>query len=179
MLSSYGNPFEAKQLRPLNLGLLDVLVVDDNPQIRELLVTILDALHVKHIREAADGDAGFKEVCAAPPDIVLTDWVMEPVDGVELVRRIRQSDKSPNPFLPVVMITSSCSSTEVIEARDAGISEFLVKPITPKALYERIVSLVERPRPFIRTKTFFGPCRRQDRQAGYGGPERRRDGAGR
>lgn len=176
MLSNQPYSFETGTSKPLNLGPLDILVVDDNPQIRELLVTILDALHVKHIREATDGDAGFREICKAPPDIVLTDWVMEPVDGVELVRRVRQSDESPDPYLPVLMITSSCSSTEVIEARDAGVTDFLVKPITPKALYERIVSVIERPRSFIRTKSYFGPCRRQDREAKFDGPDRRGSG---
>ncbi len=179
MHSSNGHPVVAMPSRRLNLGPLDVLVVDDNPQIRQLLVTILDALHVKHIREAADGGAGFREIRAAAPDIVLTDWVMEPVSGVELVRRIRRSKESPNPFLPVVMITSSCSSTEVIEARDAGVNDFLVKPITPKSLYERIVALVERPRPFIRTETFFGPSRREDRLVGDGRPDRPRGAGGR
>jgi DNA-binding response OmpR family regulator len=74
------------------------------------------------------------------------------------------------------MVTGHTEKTRVTAARDAGVTEFLAKPISAKALYQRIVNVVANPRPFIRTKTYFGPDRRRGVNANYTGPERRKDG---
>jgi two-component system chemotaxis response regulator CheY len=75
------------------------------------------------------------------------------------------------------MITGHTEKNRVTDARDSGITEFLAKPISAKALYQRIVNVVAHPRPFIRTKSYFGPDRRRNTSAGYAGPERRRANA--
>lgn len=158
---------------PLELARLQVLVVEDNLHMRKLIKTILYALGIKGLREATDGAEALKELKTFPADLVLTDWLMEPVDGIELVRQIRNGKNSTNEYLPVVMISGHSSRDSIISARDAGVNEFLVKPISAKGLYQRIVSIIERPRPFVRTKNFFGPCRRRHNWSQYTGPERR------
>lgn len=159
--------------RPLDLSPLRLLVVDDNRHMRELVTAILNALEMTRIRPAPDGAEAIHELRAHEIDLVITDWLMDPVCGIELVRWIRTSAESPDPFMPVIMISSYTTPDRVVEARGAGINEFLVKPLSPRSLYQRIANLVERPRPFVRSKDYFGPCRRDDDGAGYGGPERR------
>jgi two-component system chemotaxis response regulator CheY len=75
------------------------------------------------------------------------------------------------------MLTGHTERTRVMKARDAGITEFLAKPISAKGLYQRVFSVVAHPRPFIRTACYFGPERRRTANAKYVGPERRRGGA--
>jgi DNA-binding response OmpR family regulator len=97
-------------------------------------------------------------------------------DGIELTQMIRQPGANANPFVPIIMLTGHSEKRRVTAARDAGVTEFLAKPLSAKALYERIVSVVINPRPFVRTKTYFGPDRRRNANASYAGPERRRGG---
>jgi DNA-binding response OmpR family regulator len=97
-------------------------------------------------------------------------------DGLELTQMIRQPGANANPYVPIIMITGHTEKTRVTAARDAGVTEFLAKPISAKALYQRIVNVVANPRPFIRTKTYFGPDRRRSVTSTYVGPERRKGG---
>jgi two-component system chemotaxis response regulator CheY len=156
---------------------LKVLVVDDNPHMRTLIVAVLQAFDIKNIHEASSGEAAWSVLQAAPCDIVFVDWVMTGISGLELTKRVRTSPNSPNPFVPIIMLTGHTERTRVTKARDAGITEFLAKPISAKGLYQRVFSVVVHPRPFIRTATYFGPERRRTANANYAGPERRRGGA--
>ena len=97
-------------------------------------------------------------------------------DGLELVQMIRQPAANANPYVPIIMLTGHSEKHRVVRARDAGITEFLAKPISATALYERILNLIANPRPFIRTKTYFGPDRRRNANVNYIGPERRKGG---
>jgi DNA-binding response OmpR family regulator len=89
---------------------------------------------------------------------------------------IRQPGANANPYVPIIMLTGHSEKKRVIAARDAGITEFLAKPISAKALYQRILNIVVNPRPFIKTKTYFGPDRRRNVGPNYAGPERRKGG---
>jgi DNA-binding response OmpR family regulator len=90
---------------------------------------------------------------------------------------IRQPGANANPFVPIIMLTGHSEKRRVTAARDAGVTEFLAKPLSAKALYERIVNVVVNPRPFVKTRTYFGPDRRRNAGAGtYAGPERRKGG---
>ena len=97
-------------------------------------------------------------------------------DGLELAQMIRQPGANANPYVPIIMLTGHSEKKRVVSARDAGVTEFLAKPISAKALYERILNVVANPRPFIKTKTYFGPDRRRNVNPNYVGPERRKGG---
>jgi len=88
---------------------------------------------------------------------------------------IRQPDANTNPYVPIIMITGHTEKKRVLAARDAGITEILVKPISAKALYQRIVNVILNPRPFVRTKNYFGPDRRRSLNPNYVGGERRNE----
>jgi two-component system, chemotaxis family, chemotaxis protein CheY len=138
-----------------------VLLVDDNRHTRALIRDLLRVMGVGRVIEATDGMTGFQQLRASEPDIVITDLMMQPVDGLQFVRMVRNERRSPAPFIPIIMVTGFSDKQRVEEARDAGVSEFLAKPVTIEALNARIETIINRPRPFIRTGDFFGPDRRR------------------
>ena len=160
----------------INFNRLRFLVVDDNAHMRRILRTLLHSLGTREVHEAEDGAAGLEAFTHYMPDIVLTDWTMPIFDGIELAQMIRQPGANANPYVPIIMLSGHSEKKRVVSARDAGITEFLVKPISAKALYERILNVVANPRPFIKTKTYFGPDRRRNVNPNYVGNERRRGG---
>ncbi len=157
-----------------NLDRLNVLVLDDDRNMRTLIETILFELGVRNIRQAHDVKQAFGDLRYFHVDIVITDWKMEPLNGLDFVRMVRSGDDSPNPYVPIIMLTGHTELHRVCEARDAGVNEFLAKPISAKALYSRLTSIIDCPRPFIRTKTYFGPCRRRRNLGAPRGMQERR-----
>ncbi len=155
-----------------NISNLNFLVVEDNPHMQRIVRTLFAALGVKEVRTVADGESALKELAAQPADIVICDWIMEPMSGIELVRRLRDEKTSPSPFVPIIMLTGHSEQHRVAEARDAGANEFLAKPVSAQALYDHIASIIGRPRPFVRAEGYFGPDRRRHDED-YRGVERR------
>jgi two-component system chemotaxis response regulator CheY len=152
---------------------ITVLVVEDNQPMLEITKSMLLAFGVGQVVTAREGGEGYGIFCKTNPDIVIVDWMMKPVDGISMARRIRSDPKSPNPFVPVILMTGFTEKKRVFQARDAGVTEFLVKPFGARDLYKRIAQLVERPRQFVRSEDFFGPDRRRRRDLDHHGPFRR------
>ena len=125
--------------------------------------------------DAPDGDAGLREMRNHTPDLILTDLSMVPTDGIEFTRQVRTSQASPNPYVPIIMVTGHTERPRVEAARDAGVTEFLAKPITVNNLIARLAEIVERPRPFVKCETYFGPDRRRRKNKEFTGPWRRHD----
>ena len=157
---------------------LRVLIADDNAHMRAIVAAVLKSVDIQHIREARDGAEALSALRQWPTDVAIVDFRMEPVDGVEFTRLVRQSPDSVNPFLPIVMLTGYADRGRVMEARDSGVTELVVKPVTAKAVISRLQAVIFNPRPFIRTDSYFGPCRRRKDSVGYEGPERRVKAAG-
>jgi len=153
---------------------LRFLVVDDNQHMRRIVRQLLHGFGSREIYEAEDGASGLEAFNGHNPDIVITDWAMPILDGLELTQMIRKPDANANPYVPIIMLSGHSEKSRVVQARDAGVTEFLAKPIAAKALYERVLSVVLNPRPFIRTQTFFGPDRRRNVNPNYSGVERRK-----
>lgn len=155
-----------------DISKLRFLIVDDNRGMRKLVKTILNAFNVKSILELDTCDGALNEIRLFKPDIIICDWEMKPVNGINFVKKIRTSNKSTDKFVPIVMLTGYSERKRVLEARDAGVSEYLVKPISSKGLFSRIRSTIENPRIFVKTKDYFGPDRRR-KQAWFKGDDRR------
>ncbi len=160
-----------------NLENLILLVVDDNKNMRLVVNQVLRALGIRNVKEADDGAEALKVMKTFPIDIVICDWNMEPLDGLDFTRMIRTASDSPNPFVPIIMLTGHTEMHRVEEARDAGVNEFLAKPISAKSLYDRISVVIGTPRQFIRTPSYTGPDRRRGGRKGqlFKGKERRKD----
>lgn len=152
---------------------IKVLIVEDNQPMLELAKSILLTFGVGNVQTAKDGESGFRLFCSFAPDLVIADWMMKPMDGISLTRRIRNDPSSPNQFVPVILMTGFSEKRRVFQARDAGVTEFLVKPFNARDLYRRISQVIERPRQFVRSEDFFGPDRRRVKAEAYTGPQKR------
>lgn len=159
---------------PINFKKLSVLVVEDLKPMRELMTSLLKDLGVGHIVTAQDGEEGFRTFRMHNNDLLITDWEMQPVGGIDLTRNVRMSPMSPNRMVPIIMMTGYTSSARINTARDCGITEFLAKPFTAEKLIQRIAHVINKPRDIIEAPGFFGPCRRRKVVEGYKGPVRRK-----
>lgn len=157
----------------MRFELLKILLVDDNHHMRTLLVEILRAIGVQHVFEASDGAEALTLMRQHPIDIIMTDLAMQPLDGIDFVRLLRNSPDSANQMAPVIMITGHSTQRRVHEARDVGVNEFLAKPVTARGVIERITEIIENPRAYIRCEDYFGPERRRRQDPAYHGPWRR------
>lgn len=157
-------------LRPLRF-----LVVDDNPHMLKIVRTILNAFSVTNIYEASSALEALEVARNEPIDIIITDYQMDGMNGVQLIKSLRDQNKVANPLVPIIMLSAYSEKSRVFEARDAGTTEFCCKPVTAKDLFAKISMIIDRPRPFVRTKVYFGPDRRRHDPSKYRGPERRSD----
>lgn len=157
------------------IGNLRFLIVDDQSQIRLLVRTILFSLGCRDILEAEHGGDGLEQINTSKPDIVITDWAMEPISGIQMVKTLRQSDITAVKYMPVIMLTGFSERRRIVSARDAGINEYLLKPVSPKSLFSRIQAIIEQPRRFVKTTSYFGPDRRRGKQK-FNGPDKRGSG---
>ena len=158
------------------LANIKFLIVEDNAFITVVLRGVLRALGCRNTMIASDGAQALKLMRLANPDIVITDWEMQPIDGVEFAKMVRTASDSSNPLVPIIMLSGHSEARRVLAARDAGVNEFVVKPVSAANLLSRIQSVIERPGPYIRTNSFFSPDRRR-KQLPYQGPDQRAGGA--
>ena len=158
----------------VDMSRVKVLIVDDNGYMLTILRTILHGFGIKQILESKDPADAFDMVRSDSVDIIITDYQMEILDGLDFVRLVRTADDSPNPLIPIIMLSAYSERSRVVAARDAGVTEFCCKPITAKEMFSKIASVINEPRPFVRIKSYFGPDRRRHEDEGYKGPERRK-----
>jgi two-component system, chemotaxis family, chemotaxis protein CheY len=136
---------------------LEVLIVEDNQYMRKVIRNLLVNVGVKFIHEAVDGIAGLEAIRSISPDVVILDWEMPLLSGPELVRIVRSPGVFPVPDVPIIMLTGHGERWRVMEAVRLGVNEFLVKPVSAKALFGRMVSIVAKPRPMVQVGEFYVP----------------------
>lgn len=154
----------------VNLSLLSVLVVEDIGFIRLLLVSVLRAMGIEQVHMAENGGEAVKMMEAraktlpegTPPyDIVVSDLLMPEVDGFMLLRWIRTGATSPERFLPVAMISGAADLAYVQKTRDLGANEFIAKPFSSQAVWDRLMNIIYKPRRYVLGGGYFGPERRR------------------
>jgi two-component system chemotaxis response regulator CheY len=144
---------------------LSFLIVDDSAYMRTILRTILSSFGARKIYEAEDGAGGLEKLNAYHPDIAIVDWEMPVLSGPEMIKLVRNPDECRHAFVPLILLTAHTERHRIIEARKFGVHEILRKPVSPKAIYQRIASIILHPRPFVRTATYFGPEPRDEIRA--------------
>ena len=152
---------------------VNALILDDNAHMRGVLRVILVSFGMRRIDEAGDCNEAIGLVASGEIDIAFVDFKLGGLDGIDFCRHIRRSPTSPNPFLPLVMVTAYSERSRVIDAVNAGVDEFLVKPIRAVDVANRVNAVIERRRPFIDIPTYFGPDRRRRDDPRHKGPWRR------
>jgi CheY-like chemotaxis protein len=148
------------------------LLVDGNRIFLDMVRDVLAIMGATDVRCATDTRKALRYLSEEDIDVVITEWNLEGRTGVDLLDHIRNLPESPNRQLPVVMLTANSDENFVLTARDHGVTEFLAKPFTAQKLFDRLVSVVARPRAFVDAESYFGPDRRR-RQVDFDGPDRR------
>jgi CheY-like chemotaxis protein len=136
---------------------LCVLVVDDNQYMRKMVRNLLVNCGIKDICEAGDGIAALDTIRTVGPDVVILDWEMPLLNGPELVRIVRSPGVFPMPDVPIIMLSGHGERWRVVEAVRLGVNEYLVKPVSAKALYDRLVTITLQPRPTVKLGDYYGP----------------------
>lgn len=111
-----------------------ILLVDDSRTIRNIQKNVLAQIGYTDVVEAADGLEALNQIAEHKPELVLVDWNMPNMDGITLVRKIRETDRK----LPLVMVTTEAEKSRVLEAIKAGVNNYVVKPFTAETLSEKI-----------------------------------------
>ncbi|SNS16139.1 MULTISPECIES: response regulator [unclassified Azospirillum] len=162
---------------------LSILVVDDNRFVRSIMMTVFKGLGVGKMIQAENGEEAMAvlEVSAQMDgagkdiDIIFADHLMEPKDGIELLRWVRAHDSDKIRFLPFVMMSGDADEAAVRLARDSGVTEYLAKPMSVMNVASRLLAIIDKPRAFVRAPNYFGPDRRRQTLP-YDGEEKRRLG---
>jgi len=158
-----------------NFNKVQILVIECSSSMLQLLKSVLCKLNVpvENIAEAYTTEEAFINFCASEYDLIITDWLENPDTGIEITKRIRREVKSPNPAIPIIMTAGSAHVKKVLKARDAGISDYLVKPFSANALVNTLERVIEDKRQFVIADSYVGPDRRRNLNPEYDGPERR------
>lgn len=156
------------------LETLKILIAEDNKPMLDLMKSILKTFGVGTIITTMDGEEAFERYLSDNPDLIITDWIMQPCDGITLIKKVRNDRMGPNPFIPILLTTGFGERHRIVNARDAGATEILLKPFNVRDLYKRMQEIIEKPRKFVRSEDFFGPDRRRKASTEYMGPQRRK-----
>lgn len=117
------------------------LVVDDSSTMRRIIINTLNKLGYTECREAGNGKEGLDALTANPVDIVITDWNMPEMSGVEFARAVRANDTTKG--VPILMVTTNAAEGDIVEALKAGVSNYVVKPFTPATIKEKIEAVLK------------------------------------
>lgn len=163
----------------LDLTGIKIMLVEDDVSMRMMIKQLLLAFEVGQVNEYANATDALSDIIGTRPDIIISDWMMEPMDGLTFARQVRILKDRAVRKTPIIMLTGHTERRRVEQARDSGVNEYLAKPVSTNSMYARLQAVLERPRPFIDAKTYHGPDRRRkqiplpdDR------PDRRNAGAG-
>jgi two-component system chemotaxis response regulator CheY len=134
-----------------------VLIVDDEYFTRKVIRTLLLSVGVSDIHDASDGPSGLRAIRAFAPDVVILDWEMPGMSGVEFARTVRSPIDFPYPDVPIIMLSGHGERSRVLEALQHGVHEFLLKPVSSRALFARIAAVLSAPRTMVKCGDYYGP----------------------
>jgi CheY-like chemotaxis protein len=151
------------EIRPISplITALKVLVVDDEPYMRKVTRTILKAIGVPTILEAADGATGLEIAGIKSPDLIIVDWEMPMMDGPQFVRMVRTPGKLPMTDTPIIILSAHSDHWRVVESARIGANGFIRKPVSIKTLSDHIVAILSKPRTTIQFEGYRGPASRR------------------
>lgn len=121
---------------------MQILVVDDFSTMRRIIKNLLRELGFNNVAEADDGSSALPMLQTGKYDFLVTDWNMPKMPGIELLRAVRAEQKLAS--LPVLMVTAEARRDQIVEAAQAGVNGYVVKPFSAETLKEKIEKIFER-----------------------------------
>lgn len=163
-------------LANFDLSGLSAVVLDDNPQMRAILRSILNGMQIRDVTEYSEPLPVFEHLQTHHVDVAIVDLVLQgDVDGLRLSKAIRHDSKVINPTMPIVMVTGYANMDIIDQAINSGVDELVIKPLRARDLMVRVEKVVNRPHAYIQTPcNYFGPDRRRRENARFNGPNRRK-----
>ena len=119
---------------------MQILVVDDYQTMLRILTNLLKQLGFHNVEQAQDGGEELNKLNSSSIDFIISDWNMEPMTGIELLREVRASDKLKH--IPFIMITAESKTENVVAAKEAGVSNYIVKPFNAETLKGKMESVL-------------------------------------
>jgi two-component system chemotaxis response regulator CheY len=148
-------------LSEIRIDKLGILIADDSHYMRKMTRMMLMNIGAKQIYEAEDGVSTLDIIRTANPDVAILDWEMPVLSGPQVIRIVRSPGVFPKPNLPIIMLTAPADRRRVQEAMRLGVHEFLLKPTSPKALRDRLLSILIKPREMVQIGRFYVPAPRR------------------
>jgi CheY-like chemotaxis protein len=164
---------DERTLNPADLKKMKVLIVDPNAFMRGVVADSLRRLMVNSINATANAMEAFTVGRNFKPDIIFVDWDAGRMSGLEFTREVRRNTTGISRETPIILLAGAIDHDQLMSARQAGINEFLLKPVSAQGVLSRIEEVVLRPRKFIDSRNYVGPCRRRKEDTNYAGPWRR------
>lgn len=152
---------------------MGVLILEDSANMRRILTPLLRSFGFEAFHYATNSQMALGLLRKGGIDLSIVDWPMKAQGGIDFARMVRAEKTSPDPYLPIILLSGFTDPERMRIARNMGVNEILAKPFSPEALYGRLTSIVRQPRPFFETGSYFGPDRRTG-TAGVAVPYRRR-----
>lgn len=119
---------------------MEILVVDDYATMRRIIRNLLTQLGFKNVSEAEDGGSALSKLRIKPAGMVISDWNMEPMTGLQLLKECRADAKLKD--LPFIMVTAESKTENVIAAKQAGVNNYIVKPFNAETLKTKMQSVI-------------------------------------
>ena len=116
-----------------------VFIVDDYNTMLRILRNLLRQLDINNVDEATNGDTAYQMLQRTPPDLIISDWNMQPVTGLDLLKKVRSDAKLRH--IPFIMVTAESKTENVVAAKQAGVSNYIVKPFNAETLRAKIASV--------------------------------------
>lgn len=158
-----------------SLDKFSILLAEDDHSLSNLVKQVLQSLGFKNVTVAHNGRVALEKALERSFQIIITDWEMKPMSGIEFVKNLRTLVPAPNRYAPVLMFTGRTSVEDVKTARDIGVNEFLVKPFTAAELSKRMLLAIQHPRQFVVSSHYVGPDRRRKTVTPPDGKKKRED----
>jgi CheY-like chemotaxis protein len=153
---------------------LEVLVLDSNEYSRQFLVSILKTIGIERVVDVGTAEEALTEIeTKGRPDVLIVDSALKPMTGAGFTRYLRMVVGGRAAYTPVILVAARADRESLAQARNAGVNEFMAKPVSASGLSARLFAVLDAPRSFVRTGDYFGPDRRR-RQVDFSGPDRRR-----
>jgi len=119
---------------------LSILIVDDYRTMLKIVRGLLEQLGFRNIDEATDGKAAYDLICGKQYDLVISDWNMQPMTGLDLLKKVRSEPKTAK--LPFIMVTAEAKAENVVAARQAGVNNYIIKPFTQAVLKQKMSAVL-------------------------------------
>lgn len=146
--------------RSLNLKGLNIMVADANDNIREIMQGVPRGFGATNVIDASDGESAMRDIPGRHVDLLFCDLYLPKIDGFSLIKKLRADEGNATRFIPILILTSHTQQRNIMKSRDAGANIVIAKPLSVKAVYDRLAWVAEEPRAFVQAAGYMGPDRR-------------------